>query len=132
MTYSGIPLLFFSAAVLTLAGPCSAMAAADDAFKTYDCGDGLMMEVFRPQDGMMEARVEDLTVRISVRDGGSSSRARYAVSLDVMGNPSSTGAQSADEALSNACSLVSRYYENQQAPSGEELRKGLSELYEHL
>ena len=132
MTSSGIRLLFFSAAALALAGPFSAMAATDDASKTYHCGDGFKMEVFQPTDGMMEARVEDLTVQISVRDGGSLNRARYSVSLEVMGSTSSTGAETADEVLSVACRLISQYYENQKAPSGEELRKGLSELYEHL
>ena len=132
MNTSGIRLLFFSAAALALAGPFSAMAAADEASKTYDCGDGLKMQVFQPKDGMMEARVEDLTVRISVRDEGSLSPARYSVSLEVMESTVNTGAGKADEALSNACRLISKYYANRKAPSGEELRKQLSELYQHL
>ena len=56
------------ALVLALSIPASS-AAAEPMSKVYDC-DGRKMEIFEPKDGVMEARVEDLTVRISVRDGG--------------------------------------------------------------
>ena len=96
--------------------------------KVYDC-DGRKMEIFEPKDGVMEARVEDLTVRISVRDGGSFSSASYSVILEGRVNSS---AQYADEILPTACNLISKYYMNLKAPSEEKLIKQLDELYDLL
>lgn len=115
------------ALVLALAIPASS-AAAEPMSKVYDC-DGRKMEIFEPKDGVMEARVEDLTVRISVRDGGSFSSASYSVILEGRVNSS---AQYADEILPTACNLISKYYMNLKAPSEEKLIKQLDELYDLL
>ena len=128
MTISAIRLTALHAAVLALVVSASA-TAADEASKVHDCGDGRKMEVFQPKDGVMEARVEDLTVQISVREGNSYSPARYSVSVVGVVQGS---ANEADEALSNACGMIATYFKNRKAPSAEERRKGLSQLYERL
>ncbi len=115
------------ALVMALAIPTSS-AVSEPMSKVYDC-DGRKMEVFEPKDGVMEARVEDLTVRISVRDRGPFSPASYSVSLD--GHVQSS-AQHADEILPTACDLISMHYMNLKAPSEEALIEQLVELYDLL
>ena len=133
MTIPGIRPTLLYAAVLALALPTSAMAA-DDTSKVHDCGDGRKMEVFQPKDGMMEARVDDLTVRISVRDRRPLHPAEYIVSV-LKGEEQVRGRSAAkvDETLPRACRLISGYYKDldnaRKAPSAEELRKELTELY---
>lgn len=128
MTKSGIRRTPLYAAALALAVPASAMAA-NKASKVHDCGDGLKIEVFQPKEGAMEARVEDLTVRISVREGDSYSPAGYSVS--VVGIVEGA-ADEADEALSNACAMIATVYKTRNASSAEERRKQLSDLYDRL
>ena len=68
MTSSFARPIGLSAVMLALAVPASSVA--DDAeSKPHDC-DGLKVEVFEPKDSVMEIRVDDLAVRISVREGG--------------------------------------------------------------
>lgn len=129
MTISFARPIGLSAVMLVSAVPTSSVA--DDAeSKSHDC-DGLKVEVFEPKDGVMEVRVDDLAVRISVGEGGSFNRAEYSVSMDEGNTQTSTSARKADEALHRACSLISRYYMNQK-PADEELSKQLSELYDSL
>ena len=129
------PTLLF-AAVLALALPPSAMAA-DETSKAHDCGDGRKMEVFQPKDAMMEARVDDLAVRISVRDRGPLRPADYYLRLSKgeQGVRSKSAAK-VDDILPRTCALIADYYkaiENARtAPSAEELRKELAELYDGL
>ena len=111
------------AAVLVVCAP----GFADDAsVKSYECEEGFKIDVFPPKDGVMQARADDLNLEVSVRDGR---RARYDISLVGIVQTSSN---MPDDILPAACSLVSGYYEDQKAPSGEDLRKDLSAVYEAL
>ena len=100
-----------------------AVAADAKTSKVHDCGDSLKLEVFEPKDGVMEAHVEDLTVRISVKDGGTYSPASYRVSVVGVVEAS---ASEADKALATACELIATYNENRKAPSAEDRQKQLS------
>ena len=136
MTISGIRLTPLYAAALALALPVSAMAAGEPS-KPHDCGDGRKMEVVQPKDGVMEARVDDLIVRISVRDGGPLRPAKYYVRvLKGEQQVESGSTREADETLPRACRLIAGYYSAldraRRAPSAEELRKQLFEYYDGL
>ena len=136
MTVSGIRLTPLYAAALALVLPASAMAA-DEASKPYKCGDGREMKVFQPEDGMMTARVDDLTVRITVRDGTETAPASYDVRVfkgeDQVKKASAT---TVGDTLSKACNRIEQYYEAvdraRKGPSAEKLRKQLFEYYDGL
>ena len=120
---------FCATAALALTFSLPAVAADAKTSKVHDCGDSLKLEVFEPKDGVMEAHVEDLTVRISVKDGGTYSPASYRVSVVGVVEAS---ASEADKALATACELIATYNENRKAPSAEDRQKQLSELYDSL
>ena len=120
---------FCATAALALTFSIPAVAADAKTSKVHDCGDSLKLEVFEPKDGVKEAHVEDLTVRISVKDGGTYSPASYRVSVVGVVEAS---ASEADKALATACELIATYNENRKAPSAEDRQKQLSELYDSL
>ena len=120
---------FCATAALALTFSIPAVAADAKTSKVHDCGDSLKLEVFEPTDGVKEAHVEDLTVRISVKDGGTYSPASYRVSVVGVVEAS---ASEADKALATACELIATYNENRKAPSAEDRQKQLSELYDSL
>ena len=114
-------------------GSLSTVAMAETAPKTYDCGDR-KMEVSEPKDGVLEARVEDFDVEISIRERQGTVGARFLVT--VMGpkaNPGTqTSARSVPEALDSACRIITRYYKSLEEPSGDDLAKQLNEFYDQL
>ena len=120
---------FCATAALALTFSIPAVAADAKTSKVHDCGDSLKLEVLEPKDGVMEAHVEDLTVRISVKDGGTYSPASYRVSVVGVVEAS---ASEADKALATACELIATYNESRKAPSAEDRQKQLSELYDSL
>ena len=85
----------------------------------------------------MEARVDDLTVRITVRNGTQTSPASYKVRV-FKGEEQvkSTSAATLDDTLTRACNRIAQYYNAldraRKAPSAEELRKQMFEYYDGL
>ena len=122
MSYASIYRVSLLAATLMLALPAS-FAADEGNSKFHDC-DGIKMEIFEPKDGVMEARVDDLVVRISVAAAG------YSVSVQEGNRQTSTSAQRADEALRLACNMVSSSF--MAKARSDELDSQLSELYDSL
>ena len=119
-------------ALAAATGGLGASVTADTAPKIYDCGDR-KMEVFEPAKGIMNARIEDFGVEISVRKRSGSTGGGFSVTVtDSTATTTRTGAEHVAEALTNACGIVARYHKIASGPSDDDLAKQLSEFYEQL
>ena len=92
------------------------------------------MEVSEPKDRILQARVEDFDVEISIRERQGTVGARFLVTVTgPKANPGTqTSARSVPEALDSACRIITRYYTSLEEPSGDDLAKQLNEFYDQL
>ena len=110
-----------------------ASAIADTTPKVYDCG-GRKMELSEPKDGILQARIEDFSVEITIKERRGTVAARYIVSVTGprAGPGTQTNAREVSEALDSACRIVAQYYKSLEQPSAEDLAKELLEFYDDL
>ena len=110
-----------------------ALAIADTTPKVYDCGDR-KIELLVPKDGTLQARIEDFSVEITIKERRGTVPARYMVSVrGPQADPGTqTTAREVTEALNSACRIVAQYYKSLEQPSAEDLAKELLEFYDEL
>ena len=119
--------------VIVMLGCLSIVVTAETMSKTYECGDR-KMEVSEPKDRILQARVEDFDVEISIRERQGTVGARFLVTVTgpKANTRTQTSARSVPEALDSACRIIARYYKSLEEPSGDDLARQLNEFYDQL